>query len=158
MNNIKDALRSFGERLFIRGIRFFEKKIRIEKNIRKGIDNYIDRDIMAERTGDKVAQHTSDHNRWWTDEKNGWDYVAFFESTGAEYVDKCFNMFYFRRKSDMGEFELYSDNESRLKHLDGMAIGVTAMLMMNLIIGILNTLVIPGASKFAIVSLAAAAP
>ena len=66
------------------------------------------------------------------------DYVAFLEDLGAEYIGRCANMVFFRRKTELGEFELFSDNASKKAHLDLIAGGVFAIMMMNLIVGIFN--------------------
>lgn len=65
-------------------------------------------------------------------------YIEFLESTGAEHVG-CFTRWaYFRKKAVDGEFELFSDNASRVKHLSGV-IGMVALISAaNLIIGIDN--------------------
>ena len=45
------------------------------------------------------------------------DYRAFVKELGAEYIGGCVNWVYFRRKAELGSFELLSDIDSRLTHL-----------------------------------------
>ncbi len=45
------------------------------------------------------------------------DYIAFMEETGAEYVDHVDRWVYFRKKAADGEFDLYSDINSRIAHV-----------------------------------------
>ncbi len=43
-------------------------------------------------------------------------YIHFLEETGVEYVDSLLRWAYFRKKAYEGEFELYSDIDSKIKH------------------------------------------
>ena len=45
------------------------------------------------------------------------DYRAFVKELGAEYIGDRVNWVYFRRKAELGSFELLSDIDSRLTHL-----------------------------------------
>ena len=45
------------------------------------------------------------------------DYRAFVKELGAEYIGGCVNWVYFRRKAELGSFELLSDIDSRLNLL-----------------------------------------
>ncbi len=47
-------------------------------------------------------------------------YIRFVEDTGAEHVGSLFRWVYFRKKADENGFDLYSDIDSRIKHLIGM--------------------------------------
>lgn len=44
-------------------------------------------------------------------------YIRFLEETGAEYVGSYLRWAFFRKKRTEGGFDLYSDNDSRAKHL-----------------------------------------
>lgn len=44
-------------------------------------------------------------------------YIRFLEETGAEYVGSMMRWVYFRKKTELGPFTLYSDCASRVKHL-----------------------------------------
>ena len=65
-------------------------------------------------------------------------YVEFVESTGAEHIGTFNRWLYFRRKAELGEFELYSDNESRVKYLKRIIRVLAAVGGLNLYIGIYN--------------------
>ena len=58
-------------------------------------------------------------------------YIHFMEETGAEQIASYINWVYFRKKTSEGPFELFSDLESKIKHL---------ILIKNLLvpIGVLN--------------------
>ena len=45
------------------------------------------------------------------------DKVKAAEDAGAEYVGGCVNWIYFRRKAELGSFDLFSDIDSRIAHL-----------------------------------------
>lgn len=67
------------------------------------------------------------------------EYLDFMAETGAEYVGRMVKWIYFRKKVEDGPFDLFSDLDSRLAHLNKigrlMWIGGTA----NLLIGIANS-------------------
>jgi hypothetical protein len=44
------------------------------------------------------------------------DYISFMEETGAEYIGRCFQWQYFRKRSEFGRFDLFSDLDSRISH------------------------------------------
>ena len=48
---------------------------------------------------------------------NNESYVSFLEETGAEYIGRCLRWVYFRKKSALGPFDLFSDMDSRIAHL-----------------------------------------
>ena len=52
------------------------------------------------------------------------DYRAFVKELGAEYIGGCVNWVYFRRKAELGSFELLSDIDSRLTHLSRIILGI----------------------------------
>ncbi len=47
-------------------------------------------------------------------------YIQFLEETGAEHVGSRIRWIYLRRKAECGHFDLFSDNESRIRHLGGI--------------------------------------
>ena len=73
-------------------------------------------------------------------QKNDPDYVAFLEEIGAEYVGRIVQWIYVRRRAEEGPFELFSDTQSRLDHLQWIARMLLAVGVMNLVIGIVNAL------------------
>lgn len=59
-------------------------------------------------------------------------YMEFIEETGAEHVGTYLKWVYFRRRSSEGKFEIFSDNESRIKHLSRIISFILILLPMNL--------------------------
>ena len=59
------------------------------------------------------------------------EYLGFMGETGAQYIGRVFQWIFFRKKTAEGPFELFSDLESKIKHL---------ILVKNLLvpIGVLN--------------------
>ena len=66
------------------------------------------------------------------------DYRSFVEVLGAEYVGGCVNWAYFRRKAELGPFDLFSDIDSRIKHLDRIGKMLWLLCLANLLIGVTN--------------------
>lgn len=65
-------------------------------------------------------------------------YIQFMEDTGAEFVTKYIRWAYFRKKASEGEFNIYSDIDSRLKHYRKIFSFFSILTGMNVIIGIMN--------------------
>ena len=65
-------------------------------------------------------------------------YIQFVESTGAEQIGNYFRWVYFRKKTADGSFDLYSDLESRIKHLKRIIALVLPIGLANLCIGFGN--------------------
>lgn len=63
------------------------------------------------------------------------DYRSFVEETGAEYVGGCVNWIYFRRKAELGSFDLFSDIDSRIAHLARIGKSLWLICLANLING-----------------------
>ncbi|WP_077604034.1 DUF2812 domain-containing protein [Oceanobacillus sojae] len=64
------------------------------------------------------------------------DYIDFIKETGAEKIGEFSNWIYFRKKSGLGPFNLFSDLDSRIVHLERMFhrllwgfISITAVLL-----------------------------
>lgn len=66
-------------------------------------------------------------------------YVNFMEEIEAEYIGRMAKWIYFRRKAELGEFQIFSDLESRIGHLQKMAKTMKAVGLANLVIGMANT-------------------
>ena len=65
-------------------------------------------------------------------------YIEFIESTGAEHVGTFNRWVYFRRRSELGSFELFSDYNSRINYLSKV-IGLIAFIAAaNLLVGAYN--------------------
>lgn len=67
-------------------------------------------------------------------------YLSFMRETGAEYVGRMMLWIYFRKKTTDGPFDLFSDIDSKISHLDRIGKMLTAVGGANLVIGIVNTL------------------
>lgn len=66
------------------------------------------------------------------------EYRSFVEETGAEYVGSCVNWVYFRRKAELGPFDLFSDIDSRIAHLARIGNTLWLICLANLLIGAAN--------------------
>jgi len=65
-------------------------------------------------------------------------YIEFLETTGAEHVGSFTRWVYFRKKAADGDFELFSDNDSRIKYISRVIGFVALITVANLAIGINN--------------------
>lgn len=63
------------------------------------------------------------------------EYITFVEETGAEYLGTVNQWVYFRKKTEEGPFELFSDNPSRIRHLDHLIWFLLPLLLLNIGIG-----------------------
>lgn len=66
------------------------------------------------------------------------DYIEFIEDTGAEYVGSLMRWVYFRKKTDDGEFKLFSDNSSRISYLNRILTLLATLSVTEIVIGIAN--------------------
>ena len=57
-------------------------------------------------------------------------YISFVEDTGAEHVASLFRWVYFRKENDGNGFDLFSDLESRIMHMNRM------LLLLGIITGV----------------------
>ena len=69
-------------------------------------------------------------------------YIAFMEETGAEHVGSFTRWVFFRKKASEGDFQLFSDNESKVKYLTSMLSFVALIVGLNLYIGLYNLFVV----------------
>lgn len=71
-------------------------------------------------------------------EMRGYDeeYLEFMAETGAEYVGRMAKWIYFRKKVEDGPFDLFSDLDSRLRHLNRISRMLTIVGVINLIYAI----------------------
>lgn len=67
------------------------------------------------------------------------NYISFMEETGAQYLGHMLKWIYFRRESQLGAFDLYSDIDSRIQHLQRIINMLRLFLIANLTIGIVNS-------------------
>jgi len=66
-------------------------------------------------------------------------YISFMEETGAEYVGQMLMWIFFRKKTEEGPFDLFSDIDSRIRHLDKIGKMLSVIGGANLVIGMMNT-------------------
>ena len=67
------------------------------------------------------------------------NYLAFMQETGAEYVGRMMMWVYFRKKTAEGPFDLFSDIDSRIGHLNKIGRMLAIIGLANLVIGIANS-------------------
>lgn len=67
-------------------------------------------------------------------------YLSFMAETGAEYVGRMVKWIYFRKKTELGPFELFSDMESRITYLEKMCRMLRGIGIANLVIGLGNSM------------------
>ena len=65
-------------------------------------------------------------------------YISFMEELGAQFVGRYFQWLYFRRAAEKGPFDIFSDIDSRIGHLDRIARVLKIIGLCNLLIGSLN--------------------
>ena len=65
-------------------------------------------------------------------------YIRFVESTGAEHAASWMRWVYFRKKTADGEFELFSDNASKISHLGTILALIGVITLLNLFAGAYN--------------------
>lgn len=63
-------------------------------------------------------------------------YINFLEDTGAQYLGSVIRWSYFRKKVNDGEFELYSDNASRIVHLNRIQTLIGIVGGLNILAGV----------------------
>ena len=68
------------------------------------------------------------------------NYLAFMQETGAEYIGRVVQWIYFRKKTEYGEFDIFSDLDSKIEHLHKIGKALSAIGFANLAIGIANSL------------------
>ncbi len=66
-------------------------------------------------------------------------YLAFMRETGAEYLGRVVKWIYFRKRSELGQFDLFSDLDSRINHLKNIRRMVGLVGILNLGIGLMNS-------------------
>ncbi|MGN1073999.1 MAG: DUF2812 domain-containing protein, partial [Eubacteriales bacterium] len=65
-------------------------------------------------------------------------YIDFMRETGAETIGRVFQWVFFRKKAEDGEFDLFSDLDSRIAHLARIGRMLAAVGGANLLIGLAN--------------------
>lgn len=65
-------------------------------------------------------------------------YLDFMRETGAEYIGRMAKWIYFRKKTDDGEFDIFSDIDSRIAHLNRISKMLSLVGLFVVVIGIIN--------------------
>ena len=65
-------------------------------------------------------------------------YISFMEETGAVYLGRMVAWIYFRRRTEDGPFDIFSDIDSRIEHLRRIERVLKIIGLANLLIGSLN--------------------
>lgn len=65
-------------------------------------------------------------------------YISFMQETGAVYIGRLFQWIYFCKKSEDGPFDIFSDIDSRIKHLDKIGKMLLVIGFANILIGAVN--------------------
>ncbi|WP_169819137.1 DUF2812 domain-containing protein [Anaerobacillus arseniciselenatis] len=68
------------------------------------------------------------------------EYLEFMKDSGVECVATYVRWAYFRKKSEEGTFEIYSDIESKIKHFKKIAWLMGSLALLNVFIALLNTM------------------
>ena len=63
-------------------------------------------------------------------------YLAFMKEAGAEYVGRIVQWIYFRKRTEDGPFDLFSDIDSRIAHLEKIGKTLSGVGLGNLAIGL----------------------
>ena len=73
-------------------------------------------------------------------EMHGYDaaYVEFMEQAVAHYIGRVLQWLYFRKRAEDGAFDIFSDIDSRIAHIERIHMLVKALALANLFIGCLN--------------------
>ena len=67
-------------------------------------------------------------------------YVNFMNETGAEFVGRMMMWIYFRKKAEDGAFDLYSDLDSKIAHLDRIGRMLAIIGGLNLVCAVMNAM------------------
>ena len=75
-------------------------------------------------------------------------YIQFLEDTGVEMVGSLLRWVYFRKKSDLKAFDLYSDLDSRIEHLNRITMLFLPFIFLEFSVGLSNLLASGSTNKF----------
>ena len=66
-------------------------------------------------------------------------YISFMQETGAEYIGRMAQWIYFRKNAADGEFDIFSDVDSKIEHLDKIGKMLGGIGCINLALGLINS-------------------
>ncbi|MHB8096782.1 MAG: DUF2812 domain-containing protein [Erysipelotrichaceae bacterium] len=75
-------------------------------------------------------------------------YIQFLEDTGVEMVGSIFRWVYFRKKTEYGQFDLFSDIDSRIKHLNRIIYLFLPIMFLEFSAGISNLFMHNSSNRF----------
>lgn len=75
-------------------------------------------------------------------------YIQFLEDTGVEMVGSIFRWVYFRKKTEDGPFDLFSDLDSRIKHLNRIIFLFLPIMFLEFSAGISNLFMQNSSNRF----------
>ena len=75
-------------------------------------------------------------------------YIRFLEDTGVEMVGSLLRWVYFRKKSDLEAFDLYSDLDSRIEHLNRITMLFLPFIFLEFSVGLSNLIASDSTNKF----------
>ncbi len=75
---------------------------------------------------------------YWPTHAESESYIRFVEETGAEMVGSMMRWVYFRKAKRLGAFDLFSDRESKIKHLNRVLALFVPLFVMELVLGLMN--------------------
>lgn len=65
-------------------------------------------------------------------------YMEFLEESNIEFVDSYFNWVYFKKRKNLGVFQLYTDTKSKIMHYKRILMLIVPIAFLNFIAGIGN--------------------
>ena len=75
-------------------------------------------------------------------------YIQFLEDTGVEMVGSIFRWVYFRKRTEDGPFDLFSDLDSRIKHLNRILFLFLPIMFLEFSAGISNLFMQNSSNRF----------
>lgn len=77
---------------------------------------------------------------YWPTQVESEAYIRFVKETGAEMVGSIMRWVYFRKPTRLGSFDLFSDNESKIKHLNRVLTLFVPLFVLELTAGFTNVM------------------
>ena len=65
-------------------------------------------------------------------------YLAFMAENGVEHISSWFRWVYFRKRTENGQFDIYSDIESRIAHYQRINLLWLPLMILNILLGLVN--------------------
>lgn len=75
-------------------------------------------------------------------------YIRFLEETGVEMVGRLLRWVYFRKKTEEGPFDLFSDLDSRIKHLNRIQFLFLPLMFLEFSAGVSNLFMHNASNRF----------